>query len=359
MTRYSIDADIALAETLPGSFYHDRDTFEACRERVFARSWQWLGELADVGATLSLSPRTIAPGHLDEPVFLARDGEGVLRCLPNVCTHRGNLLVTKPCSARDIRCAYHSRRFDYSGRMTFMPEFDGAQDFPREADHLKPLAFGQWRDFGFAAIESAPPFDSVFADLRAATDGLWPKGLIADPDSSRDYVVAANWALYVENYLEGFHIPHVHPGLKATVEVSNYRTRCHAWSVRQTAWAKDGETAFAEGDFAGENGRIAADYWWIYPNLMLNFYPWGLSVNVVLPEAIDRTRVRFFCFVADPALRNTGAGSALEQVEMEDEAIVEAVQRGTASRFYGRGRYSPTMETGTHHFHRLLADALT
>jgi choline monooxygenase len=89
---------------------------------------------------------------------------------------------------------------------------------------------------------------------------------------------------------------------------------------------------------------------------MFNVYPWGVSVNVVKPLAVDRTRVTFLAFVWDPSKREKGAGAGLDRVEREDEAIVEAVQRGVRSRLYGRGRYSPTRETGVHHFHRLLAE---
>jgi choline monooxygenase len=88
---------------------------------------------------------------------------------------------------------------------------------------------------------------------------------------------------------------------------------------------------------------------------MLNFYPWGLSLNLVLPEGIDRTRVTFRSYVRDAALLDRGAGSGLDRVEAEDEAVVQAVQKGVRSRFYRRGRYSPSRERGVHHFHRLLA----
>ncbi len=87
---------------------------------------------------------------------------------------------------------------------------------------------------------------------------------------------------------------------------------------------------------------------------MLNVYPWGISVNVVRPLAADRTRVSFLSYVWDPSRLDRGAGAGLDRVEREDEAIVESVQRGMRSRLYRRGRYSPTREQGTHHFHRLL-----
>jgi choline monooxygenase len=161
--------------------------------------------------------------------------------------------------------------------------------------------------------------------------------------------------LYVENYLEGFHIPFVHAGLNRVVDYGSYANELFRYATLQLALAKEGEAAFDLPASAPDRGRrVAAYYAWIFPNLMLNFYPWGLSLNRVVPEAIDRTRVEFHAYVGDDAKLGQGAGGALHEVELEDEAIVEAVQRGVRSRFYRKGRYSPTRERGTHHFHRLL-----
>ena len=339
-----IDADISVASTLEGRFYSDEAMFARLRERVFARTWQWIGELADVAEPQSLAPRTLLPGFMDEPLLLARDAAGKLRCLSNVCTHRGNILVTQACRAKEIRCGYHSRRFELDGRMTFMPEFKEAREFPLAADNLPAVALGEWAGFGFASIDPAAPFDHFLADMRAATAALPLGEMRLDSARSRDYAVQAHWALYVENYLEGFHIPFVHKGLNEVVDDGSYETRLHRYSNVQFAQTRAGEPA--------------AQYWWIFPNLMLNFYPWGLSLNCVEPLAIDRTRVAFRAFVWDRAKLGEGAGASLDRVEAEDEAIVEAVQRGVRSRLYRRGRYSPTRERGVHHFHRLLCELL-
>jgi choline monooxygenase len=264
--------------------------------------------------------------------------------MSNVCTHRGNILVKAPCKAKDIRCGYHSRRFDLAGRMTFMPEFAEAKDFPSDSDHLPPVPFGEWAGHAFASLDPMAPLAEFLGDMQAGVASLPLGAMRLDPSRGRDFTVDAHWALYVENYLEGFHIPFVHAGLNEVVDDSAYRTEIHRWSNVQLAQSKD--------------GAPAAQYWWIFPNLMLNFYPWGLSVNLVEPQGIDRTRVLFRSFVADASKLGEGAGAALDRVEAEDEAIVEAVQRGVRSRLYTRGRYSPTRERGVHHFHRLLTAAL-
>lgn len=354
---YAVDPDIAIASTIDRDFYHDPSTFAAARERVFARSWQWVGDLGDVAAAGMLSPRELLPGLLNEPLLLARDKQNELRCLSNVCTHRGNLLVRQPCTADQIRCGYHSRRFDLTGRMTFMPEFSTAKGFPSASDNLPTIPFGQWSHHGFASLDPVAPLDAFTADMAARTAWLPLAGAVLDRARSRDYVIDAHWALYVENYLEGFHIPFVHAGLNQVLDAGGYTNELFRFSNLQLALAKGSEAAFASPPDSPDHGkRVAAYYWWIFPNLMLNFYPWGLSLNFVQPEAIGRTRVAFRSFVWDASKLEEGAGAGLHRVEMEDEAIVLAVQRGTRSRFYSNGRYSPTRELGTHHFHRLLCE---
>ena len=168
----------------------------------------------------------------------------------------------------------------------------------------------------------------------------------------RDFTIDAHWALYVENYLEGLHIPFVHPGLSQAIDWATYRYENFAHGTLQLAQARPGEAAF-DG-----LGGVAAFYFWVWPNLMLNVYPWGLSVNLVLPLAPARTAVLFRSYVRDATLLGSGAGGALDPVEMEDEAVVLTVQQGLRARAYGRGRYSPVHEQGVHRFHRLVAEAM-
>src|SRR5262249_47273520 len=258
--------------------------------------------------------------------------------------HRGNILLAAPCAAKQIRCGYHSRRFALAGRMTFMPEFKEAKNFPSPADDLPAVAFGEWAAHGFASLAPAAPLDAFIGDMAASVAHEPLERMRLDAARSREYEVRAHWALYVENSLEGFHIPFVHAGLNAVVDYGAYETRLFRYSNVQLAATKD--------------GAPAAQYWWIFPNLMLNFYPWGLSLNLVEPRTVDSTRVAFRAYVWDASRLETGAGAALDRVEAEDEAIVEAVQRGVRSRLYHGGRYSPARERGVHHFHRLLCEFL-
>jgi choline monooxygenase len=356
-SHFDIERDIAAAWTLPAEVYHHPDWFNVQRDRVFARTWQYAGDDARVRAPGHVLPFTLLEQCLDEPLVLSRDADGTLRCLSNVCTHRGAVVVEGEGHLKHLRCRYHGRRFALDGSFVSMPEFEGARDFPSAKDNLPVLPLEQWGPMLFTALDPAIQFKEWIAPVRARTDWMPIESFVPDPSTSRDYHINANWALYVDNYSEEFHIPYVHAGLSDQLDYSAYRTETFAWGNLQLGVAKPGEEIFDLPKGHPDHGqRIAAFYFWLFPNVMLNFYPWGLSANVVYPLGPGRTRVSFMSYVWRPELRTRGVGGELHKVEMEDEEVVESVQRGVRSRLYNRGRYSPRREVGTHHFHRLLAD---
>jgi choline monooxygenase len=355
-----IDPDIARAATLPAWSYSDPGFYERCRESVFARSWQWIGDSSMVKVPMQVTPITLLEGCLDEPLLLTRDLKDNVHCLSNVCTHRGTVLCEKGGHERHLTCRYHGRRFDLDGRCTYMPEFKEVAGFPSATDHLPRIEMESWREMLFArAVGGGPGLAEVVREMDARVGFLPIERFEFDAGLSRDYLVRANWALYCDNYLEGFHIPFVHASLNQALDYGSYRTELFAWSNLQVGVSSGGDEVFElPAGHADHGQRISAYYFWVFPNMMFNFYPWGLSINIVSPLGVDRTRVRFLSYVWRPNRLDAGAGTGLDRVEREDEAIVEAVQRGTRSRFYERGRYSPTREQGVHHFHRLLAQAV-
>jgi len=346
MSIFDINPDIAQAETLSSEFYTDEKYFRESKDKIFARSWQFVGRREEVN---NLAPFTILENFLDEPVLFTGTGES-LKCLSNVCTHRGKILVENGCRAGGIRCGYHGRRFDLDGKFLSMPEFEGTANFPSEKDNLPEIPFGLAGKLLFASVNPFASFDEFFEPVAERLTWLNWENLRFSAINSRDYFVNAHWALYCENYLEGFHIPFVHQGLNEAIDYGSYTTETFRFASLQTGFAKAGENSF---EF---NSQIAALYFFVFPNLMLNFYPWGLSVNVVKPLQTDLTQVSYLTFVADESKLGKGAGADLSRVEFEDQAVVESVQKGIRSRFYERGRYSPTREQGTHHFHRLIAE---
>ena len=327
-----IDPDIRRAETLPGWFYTDPEVEALFCERLLPQSWQLVDPacLPEPGEA-----RPLESGGL--PLVMTRDEQG-FHCLSNVCTHRGAIVATEPC--RTLRCPYHGRQFELDGRFRSMPGFEETLDFPRALDDLASLPVGRVGPLLFVSVRPEIALRELVGPLEGKVnwEGLRWIG-------SRRYTVEASWLLYCENYLEGFHLPFVHPTLSRELDLSSYTTEIFSWSSHQVG--RDGD---------GEQGGL---YAWIWPNTMLNFYAWGLSVNQVLPLSPGRCMVIYHTYVSDPGAVGKGAGGDLERVEAEDQAIIQQVQKGVGSSLYPRGRYSPRHEQGVHHFHRLLLDALS
>ncbi len=353
-----IEENIHRAHTLPASFYRKKSTFEEAKEKIFAASWLYVADAEVVKSPGSVYPFTLLEGVLDEPLILTRDLEGNLHCLSNVCTHRGKIVVEEPGNKRMLSCSYHGRCFRLDGSFKSMPEFTETENFPTEADNLTQLPVREWLGMIFVSISPAFDFETATQPIRERIHFLPLDTLEFHEEGTKDYIVKAHWALYCDNYLEGFHIPFVHPALNQALDFQQYDYELFPYCNLQTGIAGEGEPHFdippGERDFGK---KIYAWYFWLFPNLMLNFYPWGLSLNVVEPLSHHLTRVRFrtYRFKNVPFNRTV---NTLEKTEMEDEAVVESVQKGIQSRFYTQGRFSPSMEKGVHHFHRLVGEFL-
>ena len=359
MYGMKVPSDIHTASTLAARAYGDETLYAQQVERVLARSFHVAGRSEALQEPASAHPLTLLPGSLDEPLVITIDDASELRALSNVCTHRGNLLSTTAGKTKQLRCGYHGRCFDLQGRCLGMPGFAEVADFPSARDNLPQVAAHVHGPLLYCALDPQCTFDAWFLPIKQRTDFMPWDRLDFDPHSERTYTFSAHWALYVDNYLEGFHIPFVHPGLAQTLHVGEYETDRFSLSNLQIGIAKEGEPAFDLPPGHVDYGkRVAAYYFWLFPCTMLNFYPWGLSMNSVLPQGPARTRVHFQSYVWKPELRQTGAGGDLHQVELEDEAVVMQVQRGVRSRLYRGGRYSVQHERNVHHFHQLLTAAL-
>ena len=347
-----IDADIRKARTLPSIYYTEPSEFERLKS-VF-KNWQFAAHNSELEAT-SLMPLDHFETITGDSVMLLRDQE--TRCLSNVCTHRGMRLALEPCNKKTLQCRYHGRTFNLDGTLRHMPEFEQVIGFPSEADNLQQYPLKRWMGMYFTAQEDVP--DLPWKMLEKRLGFLEPETFRHDIGRNRDHTVDAHWLLYVDNYLEGFHIPYVHPELNQALDYSGYVTETFDGGVLQIGKAVEGDVKFELPPGHPDEGQdIAAYYLWLFPNMMFNFYPWGLSVNIVMPVSHKQCRILYRGYVGDAELASQGAGSVLDTVEDQDQWVIEEVQKGMTSSAYHRGRYSPTREQGVHHFHRMLSEFL-
>jgi choline monooxygenase len=354
----SFDPDLPLerARTIPASWYHDVAVDALERRAVFGNSWQAAGRVELVAEPGTYLTCDVA----GEPVVVVRDGEGVLRAFSNVCRHRAAPVMSEPSGrASKLRCRYHGWTYDLAGRLRGTPEFEGVADFCRDEEGLPPLEAAAWGPYVWvhAGQQSVPLADSL-APMPAETEGRLETLRFAE---RRIYDLACNWKVYVDNYLDGgYHVNTVHPGLAGVLDYSRYRTVTFANTSVQRSPLRPPEPG---ADVAAVRTGAEAQYWWAFPNFMLNLYDGVMDTNLVLPLAPDRCRVIFDFYFAetegDTARRFVQSSiDVAEQVQREDVAICEEVQRGLRSRSFDTGRFSVRRETAGYHFHKLLARRL-
>jgi len=334
----------ACALTLPAHCYVEPAMHARDRDAVLARHWQLVAHAAQVR-----EPGDHAPAELaGVPLLVVRGEDGVLRALHNVCRHRAGPLAT--CAGRGARalaCRYHGWTYALDGRLIGAPGMGRAAGFDPAAIRLPQARVAQWQSLVFAALdERAPPFDEVVDGLDAplAAAGHRLRDLRLHRRAS--YEIGCDWKVYVDNYLEGDHVPHVHPGLDRLLDADRYRTTLARWHSLQSSPIESAAALYGAGE---------ALYAFLYPNTMLNCLPGRLQTNRVLPLASGRCRVEFDFYYDDARAAQADADVRFsDEVQREDIAICEAVQRALASGSYTSGRLRPGGESGLWHFHELL-----
>jgi choline monooxygenase len=339
------------ASTLPARCYTDAQVDPLERERVFAPSWQLVAHAAQVAAR---GDHAIAEAA-GVPLLVVRGDDGVLRALHNVCRHRAGPLAT--CDGRAAEalvCRYHGWTYALDGTLRGAPAMGRASGFRAQDVRLPAARVAEWQGLVFAAVGAAPPFAQWIDGVDAR---------LADRDLGRyafarrvSYEIGCDWKVYVDNYLEGYHLPQVHPELSRQLDTDRYATELGDWFSLQRSPLRTQPACGGMNDSGGGTGAL---YFWLYPNTMLNILPGRLQTNRVVPLGVGRCRVDFDYYYAPGVDAPAAAADQAfaDRVQAEDSAICEAVQRGLASGSYATGRLNPAAESGLWHFHQRLRAA--
>ncbi len=337
--------DQALA--LHAGFYNDPAWLAHEQRDVFARSWQ----LAAHSGDLRNSGDHVVCEIAGKPILIVRAADGALNAFYNVCRHRaGPVAVCNGKGAKTLQCAYHGWNYGLDGQLRGATEMQGATEFKVQDIRLPPVRVEEWQGLVFVALsEQTPPFADVYKDI---VERIAPIDLSAMRFAKRDtYTLACNWKVYVDNFLEGYHLPFVHPGLSKVLDYRVYDTELHDWDSLQHSPLRNNDGIYGDGH---------AYYYFVYPNIMLNITPGRLQTNRILPLGHDRCIVEFdYYYTDDPEVQARVAAEQAfsDEIQAEDIAICEQVQKGLASGAYEAGRLNPKRESGVWHFQNLLRDA--
>jgi choline monooxygenase len=332
--------------SLPARWYADLEVYRLEQERIFAREWMLIGfasQIAKPGDTLA---RDIA----GRPVFVIRARDGALRAFLNICRHRAARLVPEGAGHCDVlRCPYHGWLYDGDGRLRATPEFGDAPELDRSKLGLVPVRVAEWRGLIFVNLDldASSSVEDGLGDLVRVAE-RFPLERFQWQDRT-EYRLDFNWKNYVDNYMEGYHIPYLHPGLNRETDAKAYTVTpgdrvCIHRAPTRTGATYDG-------------------LWlWRWPNITIGIYGDGLNITRIVPLGPSEMGLEIdFFFLPDAGADLEGRRRKMQwtrEVVEEDFAMCRAVQRNLESGLFDTGPLSTRHENGNAYFHDLVRAAL-
>lgn len=327
----------------PG-LYIRPEIFAEERQRIFARSWQFMGpvaHLAEAGSYLGINIAGV-------PVFAIRGRDGQLRGFKNVCRHRGAKLLpdgTGKCGL--IVCPYHKWSFADTGRLVQAPWYGKDPAIVPEDWPLESVALAEWRGLLFCALD---PVESLLDQLGDLPGELADEPLETYlPTDTARVSFDANWKVYTDNFVEGYHIPGTHPSFFAAIDFDAFQTTAHRGFVKMTAPPKDG--LFYRGKWL-----------WMWPNWTLSLFEGGMNVSRINPTSVDHTDQDYHFFFVDTS--DAGADARAKSVQgtlavvKEDYTVCVETHKNYAAGAYSSGPLSGRHERGVQYFQNRVAQAL-
>lgn len=344
-----VQVPIERATTLPSACYTAAEYLDIEQEAIFSMEWQLACHESQIPNAGDSICRTIA----NNPILIVRTNDGDIRAFYNVCKHRGGPMAVKKGTTSVLQCQYHGWTYLMDGSLRGVPQFDRVELFDKKDFGLVPVQTEMWEGLVFITLNKQPlPFERI---INGISDRISPilLGEMEYHTTTID-IIECNWKVYVDNYLEGYHIPIVHPELATMLDYRNYVTETEEYySLQYSPFSSQ----TADNPYHVEDGR--AYYYFIYPNIMLNILPGRLQTNIIEPFGHNKCRVIFDFFYTnkqEAVNRGTAEGDlhVSAEIQREDIDICEAVQIGLRSNAYDKGRFSVKRELGVWHFQTLV-----
>jgi choline monooxygenase len=345
----------AVQRTLPWSWYTDPNVLRLEQERIFTRTWQYVGHTGQAAEPGSFF--TAMAGRTPIVVTRARDDE--LRGFLNVCRHRGSTVAEGSGQREALQCRYHAWTYGLDGKLRAAPRSERELGLEEEDLSLVPLALDTWGPFVFVNPDvNAPPLADALGPVPAQVAEVLDVDFLEFRFRS-EFDVDSNWKVACENFLECYHCPVAHPGFSAVVDVSAdaYELASDGLTASQIGHLRRGNTSVFSG------GQIPhGQFHFLWPNFGFNIFPGSANVSCgpIVPIDSEHT-ARFLDYFFAPDVDSDWVEELIAfdaQVASEDTALVAGVQRGIRSGVLDAGRLMPQSDRLVAHFQRLCAEAL-
>lgn len=352
--------------TMASRYYTDPLIFEEEKERIFARSWLFVGHESTLRAPGSYQVVEVA----DESLALVRGRDGTLRCFYNVCQHRAHRVLKGNGTLGPVMtCPYHAWAYNLDGSLRTARGCENVRDFDKSAFSLKQVRVDTMLGLVFVNLDpQALPFGEQYAGLEDDILRWMPRAASLEPACQRDFALQANWKVVIDNFQECYHCEPAHPAFVDMVEMPTYRNRTHQYWSAQTS-DKPRSNRSTAYDF--ETGDVDFGYagYFVWPNLTIWLMPGepNLMTLQMLPDGPEGCVEHLHWHSLGGALTQQSEAAidyVVDVLQPEDIALCESVHAGLKSRGYDRGRFivdsgrSHISEHAVHHFHRLVMRAM-
>jgi choline monooxygenase len=292
-----------------------------------------------------------------------------------VCLHRAGPVAMGCGKRKSLQCPYHGWTYELDGSVRGTRGMEGAEAFDPEAMRLPEFRVDTWGPLVWVSLDpDVPALDAWLADIAPRSDRYRLEDL--QYVGGREWYIPCNWKMYVDNYMEGYHIPFIHPGLNQALDPAIYTYALGTQSNEQygaephprgpgsrVASVLGSVQAFRQlkppMDGLDEQERNGYFFHWLFPTNTFNFMPDGFLLFTIRPVDVEMTQCTFsWWFPEARDLTETLLQAAVVNfghvINTEDLEICMHSQKGMRSSVYHQGRYSANQESCLHHFHQLL-----
>ena len=227
----------------------------------------------------------VARSAVGVPLIAVRAEDGTAKVFRNACRHRGVQLADGQGCKRGLVCPYHGWAYALDGQLKNIPHDGGFPEVDPKTSGLVPVPSREINGLVYVGQEAS--------DAEAYPLDVIPKII---PDNYElveidEMDVDANWKLYIESSLEGYHIRSTHTQTFFPVQYDNltvvegfgansrvtfpYQTIESLRKKPQEEWST--------------NGRLTQLYH-LFPNVVISTFPNSLQVVILEPLSLERTR---------------------------------------------------------------------
>lgn len=362
--------------TLPARAYTDPSLMKEEKERIFFRTWQYVGHECE----LARPGDYITARIVDEGIFVVRTQQGKLEGFYNVCKHRAHeLLQGSGRLGPIITCPYHAWAYDLHGRLSAARGSENVLGFDKSEIQLSPVRVESLLGLVFVnldpdALPLAESYKGLSEQLEAQVPGinqLTKSPAQADGGETWSYrgrpgELRTNWKVLLDNSLECYHCSPSHPAFSELADLATYRITEHGTFTTHVAHVRPQNSAYR---FGSSDPVQRITFWHLWPNVILALMPGlpNLGAFKFTPTRHDLTAIHYDSFrLAGPLTESESARMryGAEVLWPEDEGLCEAVWRGLHSRSYSEGRLmmngrlDAMSEEPVRFFHRLWTESM-